>query len=319
MDELLTEIGRYEPVVTNSVESPEEVDSLCRSTAVCLRIFHVNIRSVCKHFDELTVLLSQLSTKFDVIVLTESWLCKDNDMFQLPGYTTFNNCAKSNIADGTLVLVREYYTCSVSDLKFSASNSTQIQFQLNNNVFTILAIYRSPSNDVNMFLQELDNYLSRNNRSNNEMLTLIGDINIDILTNKNRNKVDEYLNLLTSHHLVSCINDYTRISDTSKSCLDHIFVSADHLSKTIPLVYKVSLTDHYAVILNIKTNLKVHRSCVQSTPTQINKVNFDMLKTRLASEEWTEVMSAADVDLATNTFIHTLTTHINSSTHTHTE
>lgn len=45
-----------------------------------------------------------------------------------------------------------------------------------------------------------------------------GDININILDNSNI--VDNYLDTMANFNMISCINNYTRVSNNSKSCLD---------------------------------------------------------------------------------------------------
>lgn len=39
-----------------------------------LKIFHMNIRSIQRYFDELSILLCSLDADFDVIVLTEAFI-----------------------------------------------------------------------------------------------------------------------------------------------------------------------------------------------------------------------------------------------------
>lgn len=44
-----------------------------------LIIFHLNIISVNKNFDELCVILVSLTVNFEAIILTENWLFYDSD------------------------------------------------------------------------------------------------------------------------------------------------------------------------------------------------------------------------------------------------
>lgn len=43
-------------------------------TKHAINIFSVNICSLKKHFDELCIIIDNMKTKFEVIVLTEAWL-----------------------------------------------------------------------------------------------------------------------------------------------------------------------------------------------------------------------------------------------------
>ena len=53
-----------------------------------LSVFHLNIRSLSKHFDDLFSLFNVFSSNFPIIALSETWLCNTSDcsMFELPSY-----------------------------------------------------------------------------------------------------------------------------------------------------------------------------------------------------------------------------------------
>ena len=51
----------------------EFINSHVKNSKMQLSIFHVNIRSLNKHHNDLTTYLSMLDTKFDVICLSEIW------------------------------------------------------------------------------------------------------------------------------------------------------------------------------------------------------------------------------------------------------
>ena len=56
-----------------------------------LSFFHINIKSLPKHYDELEIYLNSLSFKISFIALSETWLdeCKQ-DLYELPNYTSIN-------------------------------------------------------------------------------------------------------------------------------------------------------------------------------------------------------------------------------------
>lgn len=72
------------------------------------KIFHVNIRSISKNFDELNILLDSLKTKFDIIVLSETWQIKDIDVFHLNGYTIEYSVGNLNQNDGVAIFIKKY-------------------------------------------------------------------------------------------------------------------------------------------------------------------------------------------------------------------
>lgn len=304
MNKFLNDLEGYEPVSFYSVDLPEEVDSYCHKPST-FSFFHLNIRSLRKHFDELLIVLSELQTKFQIIILTESWLTEENHFFRLPGYVNFHNLAKNNQSDSTTIFIREELGATVTDLNWASANATGITLDLENHTFNILTVYRSPSLQTQYYLNELANYIETN-----EPNIILGDINIDLTNITNRNLTDNYLNLLTKNYFVSCINEPTRITPNNKSCLDHIFIKPTRFKPTA-LVYKISLTDHFATILSLDTGKYSNPSSDTRTNSYIDYGNLRLL---LSNESWDEVNQLQDSNKSTQTFIQILQTHINECT-----
>lgn len=72
-------------------------------------------------------------------------------------------------------------------------------------------MYRSPDNNADLFINGLHSYL--NNFSSNEYIIICGDINIDIL--KSLLHSTDYLNIMSRHGFISCIN--IRIFNNAKT------------------------------------------------------------------------------------------------------
>lgn len=73
----------------------------CRFT-----IFHNNIRSLAKNKDELNITLDQIHTKFDCIVLTETFLLENPEYHKMDGYSSIYNEGTINKNDGTIVYIK---------------------------------------------------------------------------------------------------------------------------------------------------------------------------------------------------------------------
>lgn len=77
-----------------------------------INIFQSNIRSMNKNFINLETILKCLSVMFDVIILTETWICESLDFFNLDGYDVYYNYSKINRCDGVIVFVKSAVTCT---------------------------------------------------------------------------------------------------------------------------------------------------------------------------------------------------------------
>ncbi|KAF0704337.1 otoferlin-like, partial [Aphis craccivora] len=121
---------------------------------------------------------------------------------------------------------------------FSEASCLKISLKANNKQITILATYRSPKSNINIFLSELNTLLTSGVLKNN--CIWIGDINIDILALNTSLSTENYLNILSSNGFISQICTYTREVNETKSCIDHLFSRDVHLNtvviKTIQLL-----------------------------------------------------------------------------------
>ena len=83
----------------------------------------------------------------------------------------------------------------------------------------IIGIYWLPNSNKDNFIIGLNDYLQGLNNTKAYYI-IAGDININIIDS---DKSFDYLNTMANHNYISCINKYTRITNNSNSCLDHIF------------------------------------------------------------------------------------------------
>jgi hypothetical protein len=92
-----------------------------------------------------------------------------------------------------------------------------------NDNICILTIYRAPSGNYIHFLNVLEAILNRiYTKSKN--LILCRDININYLDHMGNNKI-KLETLLASYHLTSIVHFPTRVSNTSATAIDSIFIN----------------------------------------------------------------------------------------------
>ena len=79
-----------------------------------LKVININVRGLSKNYDNVTMYLSNLEQKFDVIIMTECHITKDiinqdlHNMYALEGYNMFY--AKSEIKFGGVVVYSKIAT-----------------------------------------------------------------------------------------------------------------------------------------------------------------------------------------------------------------
>jgi len=79
-----------------------------------------------------------------------------------------------------------------------------------------LQITDPPNSNIDNFFTSLNDYQEHFENSNKRYV-IAGDMSTNIL---DANISDDFVNIMASQNFISCINNYTRILNTTKSCID---------------------------------------------------------------------------------------------------
>ncbi|KAJ8979456.1 hypothetical protein NQ317_006770 [Molorchus minor] len=231
---------KVKTIRTEELETTDELNKIISVNANYenLKVLHLNIRSIQKNFEELEILLYEISHEIDIILLTETWKIENPELYKLNGYNIIYNDGNYNQNDGVVLLIKEglHFDYKIDNL--GPIKVIRAELKVFEHHVDILCLYKSPALDSNEFLSELEYYLEA--KPLNSCINLIlGDINIDLLSGNN-NITNEYLNLMSEHNFESTINKATRINGETGSCLDHIFIKTTNEIKdnTIPIILK---------------------------------------------------------------------------------
>ena len=120
----------------------------------------INMHSIIKKFSELQIHLSLVTNKVKVIIITESWLSKANDVgYELDGYKSI-----SFYRDGKGGGIKVYYENSINiiindNLNLTSNSSEFLPLTAHIPFFgklNICSLYRPPNKPISEFLAFLD-------------------------------------------------------------------------------------------------------------------------------------------------------------------
>ena len=192
-----------------------------------LKIAHLNIRSFLGKLDQLKLLMS--SKPFDILTLSETWLCKDilDSELELPGYTCTRMDRSNKCGGGVIIYCRDGLVFSTKDNLKSPNKALWMQVnQTKCKPLLIGCVYRPPDQNVDDFLKNLEGSLAEVETSTEIMV--LGDFNIDFLPTKrmvNNSLKRKFLNTVTPFHLHQVINTPTRFTEHSETTIDLIFTN----------------------------------------------------------------------------------------------
>ena len=212
-------------------------------------------------------------------------------LLQFPNYTCITQGKYCSQHGGLVIYLHHKYSFEnyVLQTKSDICEGLIIKVVNNNNNkhLYLCNIYRPPRDNLNIesihqFIDEVNVVLSDLNR-HNSLITVLGDINIDLLHIYDRIAFKDYLDNMISQGLYPMITLPTRLTDHSSTLIDNIFsnfnkphlhssgVFVSNISDHFPCFYTLPSNSDYANILN--TNIDYSR---KYTPHNLNKLYQDL-------------------------------------------
>lgn len=265
-----------------------------------ITVIHLNIRSINHNFDSFSVLLATMNITADILVLSECWLSKAPFLPQIPGYNSHNTLKNANQNSGVVLFVKNNINCKVYEPN-CIKEADCLVCEIGKS-FALVAVYRSPSyQNIDTFLNSL-NYLFMS-LPNFQVLSMVGDLNIDIKLDNEDSYANEYLDLNATHGLLPTHTFVTR----GDKCYDHVMLKSKLLSTT--LVLDTHITDHKPTFLI--ANLKKKPEGSLNTKT---KIDYENIHRTIINTDFSHIYSTQDVNLAVNNLISTTSDIIKNNT-----
>jgi len=282
--------------------NPNDLANKVNVVKKLINILHINIRGLTTNFNNLLIFLEtyNINNYCDIIVLTECHKLESLLQFDIPGYVSYYNNGDYNNFDGVVIYTKLDLNPSFVSCKLQSSGVTvtEIAISVKNIAYRIFTLYRSPSTSINVFLNELDDFLAANVNSNSNIDIFVGDININLL-NRDNIDVNRYLSSMFSHGFVPLCQEITR--EVSETCLDHIFLRDKNKTfsrKIDSYIIEHDITDHLPLMLHISDDFALNPA---SNCQHVFKcINMNKLN-HLASEvDWSYILRFDQAEEATN-------------------
>ena len=275
-----------------------------------LSLFHLNVRSIPKNFDDLCSYLNMLCTRFSIIGVTETWLNESNaQCYSIEGYNHYCKYRETRRGGGVSLFVKNHIAATERDdlcVKNTHCESLFLEIEKDNfdipNNIIIGLIYRPPNTDVKEFNEGLSNTLEKISREK-KIIYLMGDFNINLLDIENHIPSSEFIELLYSYGLYPMITKPTRMQNNSATLIDNIFHNDLNSSHFNGILY-TDISDHFPIFsINTKTHIDIapQNSLIRS----ISECNINQFITKLRNTNWYSVTSNQDGQSAFSYFYNT--------------
>ena len=265
-----------------------------------LKICHVNIRGL--NQSKLNAIRTSLCQVYDIITLAETFLNQNivNSDLTLIGYQEIIRRDRPTFGGGVAVYVKE--GLAVKRLVESESNNLeQIWLQVNTieGKLFICTAYRPPNNLD--FWETFDYNLEqiKYQYNNVKYYVVLGDLNCDLFDVNGKKMKD----LCSLHNFSYMIDEPTRITSTSQTCLDQVLINMPNFVKKTMVLPPVSTNDHCTV--GIEFNFKLPFEAPYTRHVwQYKDGDYDGFRNALNDVNWDDCFNVDDVNVASERWTH---------------
>ena len=194
----------------------------------CLSFFHLNIRSLPRHVDNLINYLSSINNKFSIIGISETWL-QSNDSINLESYNFVHNYRRDRLGGGVGLYVdnslnyRPHSDLSCDDSECVESLFVKICITKKKGIIVGI-VYRPPNQNANDFVQYINLIMTRISKEN-KYIYLMGNFNLNLMNHESHQQTSEFLDIMYSNMLFPLIMQPTRITSYTTTLIDNIFTN----------------------------------------------------------------------------------------------
>jgi hypothetical protein len=200
---------------------------------------------------------------------------------------TFGGGIAIYIKDSILYKVKPDFYSDVMENMWIELNTVEGKLLLCN-------LYRPPND--NEFWDKLHSNLEYvKSTSNIQNIVLLGDLNADFGT-VNGNKLEETCLL---HNLVYHVDEPTRITSTTRSCLDQILSNVPNFVSSVTVLNPVCTNDHCTVGANLKFRIRSDEAYYRHI-WLYDKADYDGFRDCIQLMNWDDCFELDDVDIACN-------------------
>ena len=243
----LTE-ARFQPIIDNFLAPISKLRLDFGPYKNHLRVAHLNTASIPKHRDEIQRVM--LEADLDIFAASETNIKPGtpSHLYKVPGYKLIKQDRTHTTKGGVGVYFKEVYKPKRITVRFEELQPEILftEVEINKNKIAIGTIYKSPRSSYGVYA-EIQEILAFITTKYNHVI-LLGDFNIDLLKNDRPSEFFRNV-ILQPLSLHQVIREPTRITETTATNIDHIFVTSPDSVKFSGVVDFPGISDHCLIYM----------------------------------------------------------------------
>ena len=269
-----------------------------------LSIMQINTRGLLNKLDHLRDIINYSYP--DVILLCETWLnARTIDLVEIKGYKLVSKNRVDRIGGGVgILLKKELRTRCRDDLCVETQHLKHVVVELKTDTKNILLVsgYRPPNTSVKSMLLEYKRLVTSLRKYKNHELIIGLDHNLDLMKTHIHKQTSEFLEMNLSSDLTPCITKPTRITHTTATLLDNIFVSPKLQQNLSPFILTEDISDHLPIIALLGNQKKSLKQSMTVTVRNLSEEKIQLIRDDLDMIEWEDILKNLNCNKGFTTF-----------------
>ena len=276
----------------------------CDLNDTSLNILQYNVRGILSKTHDLTELLSTVAkNKIDAVVLCETWLTDTNtNCLLIPGYNYEGKVRSNKKGGGVGFLIRndlKYRRKTELEIKSEILENSFIELKCNKENILIGSLYRPPNTNEKQFLASYKRIITK--LSKQKLPYLIGlDHNMDLLKIDHHEPTSQFVELTLDKGLIPCVTRPTRITHTSATLIDNVFIDAKIHHNSRFSILAIDLSDHLPSLITIPDIFVTKLTAIKKEVRKLTDPKIAKINTDLENLNWDSILKVNKLDVTSN-------------------
>ena len=260
-----------------------------------LVIMQLNVRGLYSKIDQIKSLLNVITSnrKPDILMLCETWQSENSPVPKLPGYEYVYKARRHKLGGGVGIFISDklrYKQRPDLEIETDTIEHCIVELKLKNKNMLMCSGYRVPGQNPGKFVNEYDELICHMNKTG--LPAVIGlDHNLDLLKQKNHNPTLRFVEKNLDLNMVPCITKPTRITKSSATLIDNIFVPLNLVPNVSSYIVIEDMSDHLPIILKICDVQLAEKKRTVIESRDLRPKNVERLKESINDYDWQGLLS----------------------------
>ena len=261
----------------------ESPDKRILSSPGDLKLPQLNIRRLNSKIPDIHNLM-KTCLQPDAILLSETWLKKHSPAPILPGYKLERNDRTCKKGGGVSIFIQN--NCAyrrLQDLETEDSDCMEscfVEIKTSTTNMIIGSIYRPPNTDPVDFTQKMQRVIEKA-RKQTKHLAIGLDHNLDLLKYEQHKPTQSFMEMLHEVNMIPTITKPTRITTSSATLIDNIFINIELCASTISGIIEDNISDHLPCFNIIEGLTMTKKLQMEITSRDVRPKQLEALKKKL--------------------------------------